>query len=160
MVGDLREVIENSEAASLDVTWSPTAGMYTARVWFEAQTAVPGNARNVFLHSKREALQAVRRCVWMVWIGVGEDGWEEGTTAPRCALLANRDGAPGPAAGKRHQAHQEAPDHTHPSGSRASVQRERSRRAQQASARTACLFKSSMWVNRRPTAGWCRTSTT
>lgn len=34
LVGDLREIIENSDAVALDVTWSPSAGMYTARVRF------------------------------------------------------------------------------------------------------------------------------
>lgn len=33
MVSDMRDIIDNSAAISLDVMWSPTAGMYTARVW-------------------------------------------------------------------------------------------------------------------------------
>ncbi|GFR41090.1 hypothetical protein Agub_g1731 [Astrephomene gubernaculifera] len=49
LVADLRDIIDNSEALSLDVTWNPTAGMYQARVWHETDPVSRGDARNVAL---------------------------------------------------------------------------------------------------------------
>ncbi|GIL73236.1 hypothetical protein Vretifemale_3462, partial [Volvox reticuliferus] len=49
LVADLRDIIDNSEALALDVTWNPTAGMYQARVWHETDAVSRGDARNVRL---------------------------------------------------------------------------------------------------------------
>ncbi len=59
MVTDLRDIIDNSEALALDVTWSPTAGMYTARVWHETEEGSRGDARNVMLQQPSEWLDKV-----------------------------------------------------------------------------------------------------
>lgn len=84
MVADLRDIIDNSEAVSLDVTWNPTAGMYQARVWHEAERHARGDARNVFMQPPTEWLGKVGACLlesvrvhvvccWagMAWGGVG-----------------------------------------------------------------------------------------
>ncbi|KXZ56870.1 hypothetical protein GPECTOR_1g785 [Gonium pectorale] len=49
LVADLRDIIDNSEALSLDVMWNPTAGMYQARVWHFTDVASRGEARNAQL---------------------------------------------------------------------------------------------------------------
>lgn len=46
-VADLRDMIENSEALALDVTWNPTAGSYSARVWHGTEHVARGNGRCV-----------------------------------------------------------------------------------------------------------------
>ena len=46
MLEDIREIVERSEAQSLDVTWSPAASLYTARVWYEAEEGQEGEAVN------------------------------------------------------------------------------------------------------------------
>lgn len=59
MVGDLREIIENSEAVALDVTWNPTAGMYLARVWHETESSTVGDAVNTWMHASDSWLTKV-----------------------------------------------------------------------------------------------------
>ncbi|PNG99666.1 hypothetical protein TSOC_014550, partial [Tetrabaena socialis] len=57
LVADLRDIIDNSEALALDVTWNPTAGMYQARVWHETDAASVGDARNVVLQPPADWLE-------------------------------------------------------------------------------------------------------
>lgn len=59
MVTDFREIIENSEAVALDAMWSPSAAMYTARVWHETEALTPGDAANIFLRAPEEWLTKV-----------------------------------------------------------------------------------------------------
>eukprot|EP00798_Chlamydomonas_sp_ICE-L_P002351 gene2351-8657_t len=59
MAADLRDIIERSQAAALDVTWSPAAGMYTARIWHEAEASAPGEARSTEMHTEMEWLEKV-----------------------------------------------------------------------------------------------------
>lgn len=59
MVGDLRDLVERSEAASLDVTWSPAAGWYVARVWVEVDPGTPGTASNTWTHAGTSWLEQV-----------------------------------------------------------------------------------------------------
>ena len=59
MVADLRDIIDNSEAVSLDVTWNPTAGMYQARVWHETDRHARGDARNVWMQPPTDWLSKV-----------------------------------------------------------------------------------------------------
>ena len=63
MVADLRAIIENSEAAGLEVSWSPSAGLYTARVWHETDANMPGTAHSTWLHASPDWLKKVRVCV-------------------------------------------------------------------------------------------------
>ncbi|KAG2500003.1 hypothetical protein HYH03_002285 [Edaphochlamys debaryana] len=59
LVADLRDIIDNSEAMALDVTWNPTAGMYQARVWHETDEAARGDAMNAFMHPPADWLAAL-----------------------------------------------------------------------------------------------------
>ncbi|GLI69127.1 hypothetical protein VaNZ11_013682 [Volvox africanus] len=56
LVADLRDIIDNSEALALDVTWNPTAGMYQARVWHETDAVSRGDARNVLFQQPADWL--------------------------------------------------------------------------------------------------------
>ncbi|PNW85242.1 hypothetical protein CHLRE_03g177600v5 [Chlamydomonas reinhardtii] len=59
LVADLRDIIDNSEALALDVTWNPTAGMYQARVWHETDAGSRGDARNMVLQPPADWLAAL-----------------------------------------------------------------------------------------------------
>mmetsp|Transcript_5231 Transcript_5231/g.11442 ORF Transcript_5231/g.11442 Transcript_5231/m.11442 type:complete len:590 (-) Transcript_5231:711-2480(-) len=60
-IGDLTEIVENSHGLALDVTWSPSAGMYTARVWHETEPSDIGNAANNLFRGPSELLQQVEQ---------------------------------------------------------------------------------------------------
>jgi hypothetical protein len=54
-----RDIIETEDAVSLDVTWSPAAGMYMARVWHETESDTLGEARNSWMQADSQWLAEV-----------------------------------------------------------------------------------------------------
>ncbi|GLC51218.1 hypothetical protein PLESTB_000478500 [Pleodorina starrii] len=64
LVADLRDIIDNSEALALDVTWNPTAGMYQARVWHETDAASRGDSHNVQLQQPPDWLMELPERVY------------------------------------------------------------------------------------------------
>jgi hypothetical protein len=44
---------------ALDVTWSPAAGLYTARVWHETESDTLGEARNSWMQADPQWLAEV-----------------------------------------------------------------------------------------------------
>ncbi|GIL42745.1 hypothetical protein Vafri_672 [Volvox africanus] len=65
LVADLRDIIDNSEALALDVTWNPTAGMYQARVWHETDAVSRGDARNVLFQQPVDWLMELPERVFL-----------------------------------------------------------------------------------------------
>ncbi|GAX79770.1 hypothetical protein CEUSTIGMA_g7210.t1 [Chlamydomonas eustigma] len=59
MLEEIRDVIENSQALSIDITWSPAAALYTTRVWHAGDVNMEGDSVHAHMMAPQGWLEKV-----------------------------------------------------------------------------------------------------